>query len=216
MKRLILITTFCALTFLEVSAQSTTTYAFGVKSGVNLSRYIEPNVTNTYLLSYLAGVSLEQRFSSRASLSYELLYSRQGNMAFFSNPGVFDRLRTRYNYLLLPVELRYRLKHYPFYINPGFQVGYLLYKKWDYLPKNGWTTYSSDQEKKIDIGVSASLGYRFSKRFFCEAKYYQSVKTILKPFSNIDPISGAVVRITTPDVRNQTLSLSLTYYFLTK
>lgn len=213
MRKLALLTLFYALTFLqEVSAQSKITYAFGVKSGMNLSRLIERNANNKYLFSYLCGVSLEKRFSSRTSLSYELLYSRQGDISVFSNPGMFTHSRTRYNYLILPVELRYRLKHSPFYINPGFQVGYLLYKRGDFLPKNGSITYGSDQEKKVDFGLSIGLGYRFGKHFFGEAKYYQSTQTILKPFAA--PVSGAIVRRAPPDIRNQTISLSLSYYFL--
>lgn len=218
MKKLIFLTLFSALTLSswKVSAQSKITYGLGVKGGMNLSRLIEKNANNKYLLSYLTGVSLEQLFSSRVSLSYALLYSRQGDITVFSNPGLFNRSRTRYNYLVLPIELRYRLKYYPFYITPGFQAGYLLYKRGDFLPKNGSTTYSLDQEEKIDVGLSLGLGCRFSKHFFGEAKYYQSIKTILKPFSAIDPVSGAIVHRTPPDVRNQTLSLSLSYYFLVR
>lgn len=149
MKRTLLITAFCVLFFfIKVSAQSKTTYAFGVKSGINLSHLTERVVVNKFLFSYLGGVSLEQRFSPRISLSYELLYSRQGDISYFTNPGLYNRVRTRYNYVILPIELRYRLKHYPVYINPGFQAGYLVYKRGDFLPTNGSITNSSNQEKK--------------------------------------------------------------------
>jgi len=211
MKKLIFIVACHLFTILgQVQAQSVTTYAFGVKGGMNLSHLIEKDAINKLLPSYVVGLTLEQRFSPRFSLAYELLYSRQGDMQHFTNTT--DRFRTRYNYITLPINIRYRLKHYPFYISPGFQAGYLVSKQISYIPSHGVPAQSSNQEKKIDLGLSAGLGYRFGKHFFGEAKYYQSVGTILKPFLIYDPTTGAVVTQTTLDVRNEVFSLSLSYY----
>ena len=181
---------------------------------MNLSHLIEKVAINKLLLSYVVGVSLEQRFSPRLSLAYALLYSRQGDREHFINTS--EILRTRYNYLTLPIEFRYRLKRYPIYVIPGFQAGYLVNKQIDFIPSHGVPAQSFDQEKKLDLGVSAGLGYRFGRHFFGEAKYYQSVGTILNPFLIHDPTTGAVVSQFSLDIRNEVFSMGLFYYPFTK
>ena len=164
--------------FTELSAQATTTYALGVKGGTNLSHLVEKVAINKLLLSYVAGISLEQQFSPRVSLSYELLYSRQGDMEHFINTN--DRLRTRYNYITLPIELRYRLKRYPIYIIPGFQAGYLVNKQVDLLPSHGITTQNNDQEKKVDLGLSAGWAIVLASI----SLDMPNITRAFKPFSN--------------------------------
>ena len=213
MKTLILIVSVSLLTgFLSVKAQSKISYGFGVKGGMTMSRFMESTVKNNYWFSYATGLSVEQRFTERLSLSYDLLYSRQGNVKFFSNPGLYDRIRTKYDYLTLPISFRYRLKRYPLVVIPGLQAGYLLSTQSDFLPKTGKTYSDETLLKNTDFGFSLGLGYRFGKHFFADAKYYQSFGTMYRGYSRIDPRTGSPVRYPAVEQYNQVISASLTYY----
>ncbi|WP_394343330.1 porin family protein [Spirosoma sordidisoli] len=199
---LILVIWVCAcINSALVRGQVSVIYSAGVKSGITMSRFIEKGTRNDYLVSYLIGLSIEQRFTQRVSLSYDLLYSRQGNIVFLTNPGPFDKVRTKYNYFTLPVSLRCRFKRHPVILSPGFQVGYLVSNRTDFLPKGGYTN-SIPFLKRSDLGFSFGLGYRFGTHFFGEVKYFESLIPLFK--------------VAQAERYNQTISANLTCYPFTK
>lgn len=185
-------------------AQTVPIYGLGINGGMNLARFTEKGTINNFLLASHFGFSVEQRFGQRVSMSYELQYARYGNVTFFTNPGLFEKVRTQYDYLTLPISLRYRFRKYPFFLIPGFQVGYLLANRTEFLPKNGYTNNNIPYLKKIDYGFSIGLGCRFGNRIFGEVKYYQSLRTLIK--ENV-PLNKRY---------NQVISAGLTYYPFTK
>ena len=213
MKHLVLIVIVWACGNLSwVQAQSKVAHSIGLKSGLVGSRFIEKATKNDYWLSYSLGLSVEHQFTPRIALAYDLSYARQGNLTFFTNPGLFDRVRTKYDYITLPVSVRYRLKRYPIFMSPGFQVGYLIKNQTEFLPRNGYTNNDFPNLKKTDFGFSFGLGYRFGKRFLVEGKYYKSIKSLMKDYSGIDPSTGTFVRVPPVQRFNQVISATLTYY----
>lgn len=177
-----------------------------------MARFIEQGVSNTFFPACRFGLALEQRLTHRTALSYELLYSRQGNMCYFSNPGLFDRLRTKSDYLLLPVSLRYKLKNSPVVLTPGIQLGYLIKYQVDFLPKNGHTNPDNPFLQRAEYGAFFGIGFRLGKHLFTEARYSQSLRSSLRSFVGVDPVTGLAVTKKSPERYNQMVSLSLTYY----
>ncbi|SFD80280.1 porin family protein [Spirosoma endophyticum] len=213
MKKLILIGIFSLFvgTFTG-QAQSNPPIKIGIRGGAGTARFIENGVTNNFLFSYQAGLAVEHKLTPRYSLGYELLYSRQGNMSYFSNPGFYTKVRTRYDYLTLPVSLRYRLPNSLLTLSPGVQLGYLLAGQVDFLPKSGYTNSENSILQKVDYGFSIGLGMALGKRLFTEIKYYQSLHSALKTFVGVDPLTGLAITKASPERYNQVVSATLTYY----
>lgn len=212
----LLITVICiaSTSFFELNAQSQPTYRLGVRGGLNLSRFLERGTENRLLPSYQFGLSLEQRFNYQIGLSYDLLYSRQGNISYFTNPSLYDRVRTKLDYLILPISMHYTLSNTPFIANVGIQLGYLLNNQVDFLPKNGYTNNQNPSLQRIDWGLSLGPSLRIGKHTFIEIKYYQSLRSSVKSFIGVDPMTGMITTKPSPGRYNQLISANLTYYFL--
>lgn len=192
----------------QLRAQSNVQYKLGVKGGINFSRFIERDVRNSFLGSYMIGASVEQSFSHNNSLSYDILYSRQGNNVFLVNPGIYKQLRSRYNYLTFSTSVRHQLVKVPLILVAGLQVGYLLTNKVDLLPLSGNPVFASEV-KKIDPAFLVGLGYRINRHIFFELKYNQSYLSLIKADGEV--LNGAV------DISNrrynQVINANITYYF---
>ncbi|WP_338875035.1 porin family protein [Spirosoma sp. SC4-14] len=211
-KKSLAITGLLGLLVTQLYSQSPTSYHIGLKAGLNLANFIEPNTKENLVPLYTTGIGLEQRFTPKLSAFYELLYSRQGSTIPLYNDPHYTELAIRYNYLTLPVGVRYQSRRFPFLVEGGVQAGYLLNHHQEFLPANGTTTSQGTNLKKVDIGFLAGVGYRFSSSWLIEGKYYKSLATVFRGYSGYDPVTQSYVNRPPTTRYNQVISVTLSYY----
>jgi hypothetical protein len=197
----------------QAVAQAKTTYHIGMKAGLNLANFIEPKTKENLVTAYSVGVGLEQRFTPRLSAFYEVMYSKQGSDIPIYNDPHYNKLAIRYDYLVLPIGLRYQSRRFPFLIEGGIQAGYLLNHHQEFLPANGTTTSQGTNLKHLDIGFIAGIGYRFGSHWLVEGKYNKSLSTVFTGYSGYDPITQTYVNLPPTKRYNQVISVNLTYFF---
>ncbi|WP_281232558.1 porin family protein [Flavobacterium gelatinilyticum] len=118
--------------------------------------------------SYLFGASFQFPLKEKLSIKADLNYERktqisEGRMGSWENGGMTYRTikaTAYYNYITLPVLLKYTFSSKNFYVNGGPYVGYLLKsgmksKSWDGDMEN--TKY----RKRFDFGIAAGFGKEF-------------------------------------------------------
>jgi hypothetical protein len=206
---------FICLLFIRVThsyCQSNTDYHFGVKTCLNLANFVEPKTKENLLPTYSIGIALEQRFNPKLSAFYELLYSKQGSNIPIYNDPMFNKLAIRYDYLTLPFGVRYQSKRFPFLIEGGVQIGYLLKHHQEFLPLNGNTTSQTTNLRNTDVGLVAGIGYRLNSHLLIESRYNRSIKTVFKGYSGYDPITKSYVNLSPAERYNQVFSASIVYY----
>jgi hypothetical protein len=170
--------------------------------------YLGPNSESKPLWDYTGGVSLEHRLTSTLTVSYELLYSRQGGVELITSKIGYgsSKMVTKFSYLTLPVMVRYNIGGGRVFISGGPQIGYFLKAKW----------YSGDFEgsaeswdlstmHRLDAGLTAGLGFRLGKHFVVESRYYYGLNPVNKP----DPQTHTYYN----KLHNRTWASKLIYYF---
>ena len=165
-----------AMVAVLVSAQDVT---FGVKGGLNISEETnmehDPTDDMAFRMGFHVGGVANFAIDDNWEVEADLLYSMQGfkNKILLSEEQNLDdaNYTVTSHYLNLPIALKF----FPvegLYVEGGPQVGYLLSKK-DKLKGDdtGMSLYDSSATKKLDFGVFAGLGYRFSNGIFVEGRY---------------------------------------------
>lgn len=192
-------------------AQSSIEYKFGVTSGLNASQ-IKAFDRSDLLWQYNAGLTLEQKISPGISLSYQLLYTKQGSSNSVTGLSGSDKIINELNYLNVPIMLRLNRGSKRFFLEVGGQVGYLLDGK-------GYFKSSKDQfspfhhTHKVDFGLTGGIGYRMGNHFVIDSRYYHGLNTILSDYTAPDPATGTPTFYRVSRWYNRTYSLNLSYYF---
>lgn len=199
---------------LVCQAQSISMFRFGVVGGINAGQINTPLVKSTtgLLWQYNVGVTVEQRFSSRFSLAYELKYARQGGTAKTSGLSGNDSNISEFNYLTLPIISRFQPRGERIFIEIGGQVGYFLSGR-NYFASKKNQALSVQNMAKIDAGLVGGLGYRLGKHLVTDARYYYGMREIRRDLTAPDPTTGIPTLIKFVPQYNRVWSLNFSYYF---
>ncbi len=204
----------------QVEKTKKTTYHVGIKAGYQLSSYIGVPDNARYLPGLSGGIALEQRFNSRLALAYEVFYSPQGStfLQTENRDGFtydYKRIR-RYNYLAVPIVLRWKLSRFPATFELGPQVSRFLSLRIKAKPSylGGNPIVADPGLKNTDVGAVAGIGYRLGEHVLLNLRYTRSIPKIYKDYYGPDP-SDPSQMISVPGSRlyNQVFSFNA-YFFL--
>ena len=157
-QRILLVSLLC-ICALFVSAQ----VQFGIKCGYNLAKltlHSETFITRSNLSGFNAGLMASIPVASQLFLQPELVYSQQGNTTIIHGYTGDQHLTTSYNYLNLPVLLKYQHTSGMF-AETGPQFGILLNVK--FVAENAGQSTSKEDNQPLDFGWVFGLGYKIPK-----------------------------------------------------
>ncbi len=169
---------------------------FGVTSGVNLSDMLvrsaaytdlsfETSVRGNFLLGAFAQFALSEPFSIASGITHTSYGATIHSLS----------LRYKFDYITVPIVVKYVLNKSSFYALTGTQTGFLLKSTIDDgIHKNNITKSSS----KLDLGILFGAGITFDDKIHFEVR-----KSI--SFTNVSNIKGSGV------FKNRGLSFSLGY-----
>lgn len=199
------------VTLLTTHGQNRT--RFGVKAGVNAGQ-IQTSLTLTNLLwRYNAGMAFEQQFTRNFALASELIYTRQGSRFSSTNGYVSDKYISAFDYVTLPVLLRFRPKGERGFVEAGGQIGYLLSAN-SYHTSDKDRTFSSFQHtNKLDAGLTGGVGYRLGPHVVVDFRYYYGMKPLRENYTAPDPQTGIPTYYRVEKLYNRVWSANLSYYF---
>jgi hypothetical protein len=201
MKKPLLTLLFLAGSTLATQAQTRPVH-FGLKAGVNFSKFVGTDVVNDYLISTLyrtglsGGVLAEVALSEHLALQPEALYTSKGNKEIFaSTVTAYQSL----GYLDIPVLLKYKIPH--FFVEAGPQLGVLLHAK--RTLESAATTQEIDNKstyRSTDLGYALGLGVQDTNGLLLGVRYNGGLTNV----PNADP---------QPHVRNNTFHIYVGYVF---
>ncbi|MER3318538.1 MAG: porin family protein [Allomuricauda sp.] len=162
MKKQLFLATFAILGFLNVNAQDSGDFEFGIHSGLNLANVtVSEGQTNTNTrASFNAGVSSEYYFSDRWGLKAKLVYDSKGWANGFIEDEENNSSTTtnfRLNYLSIPIMANWHFgSNRNWYLNFGPYVGLLTSAKDSELGMDVKEAF-----KSTDLGLALGIGCKF-------------------------------------------------------
>jgi hypothetical protein len=187
---------FLLISNIKVKAQE---IDYGVKAGLNYSNFETSNTGRfdfEYKFFYHAGIYAEVSISEKIKIQPELLYSAQGSKVFLdesdliggTNPGdpvisgSKSELKYSFNYLLLPIMLKYNL-YKGFFVTGGPQLGYLISSKQEFIDNSNsyYTNHNFNGDfKKITFDFNFGIGYEFNNGINVNLRYSLGLNNINK------------------------------------
>jgi len=179
----------------------TTGVHFGLKAGVNFSKYVGSDVADNVLISTLyrpnfsAGALAEIGLAEHLAVQPELLYTVKGTKQIIANTV------TRYQslgYLDIPVLLKFKIPY--FFVEAGPQLGVLLRAK---QTVESATTEDIDNKSSFrttDLGYAVGLGVQDTNGLLLGVRYNGGLTNV----SSANP---------QPSIRNNTFHIYLGYVF---
>lgn len=166
MKYLVFITLFALAPFSLLAQRGTCEIGFG--GGANMTSLHGDNLKHYFDWQYSAMASLQVKYSFTdvislvGNLSYETKGSKGQNLKLLDAEGkslgsIYD-FRFTYDYITIPVLLRYSSKRNHFFVNAGPYLGYLLKYTESYYDLDLDRTYDMQQ---TDFGVSIGGGLSY-------------------------------------------------------
>ncbi len=141
----------------------------GVNTGGTYSKFYGNNLIENAdaKIDFLIGVSFEYYIKENLSLKTNLNYERKSftNKSFGVEEFDFSinevKITTSFNYLTLPILIKYELGNSKqFFVDGGVFIGYLLNNK---SKANGFPeSDSTSLNKKLDGGLSFGIGKKFN------------------------------------------------------
>lgn len=157
MKRLlfILITLFTSTALLV--AQNASTFSIGPRAGINFSTLVNTD-ESTFNTGLAAGITATYSINEKTGLSFDALYSQEGNEedGLTTNETLnldYIRLMLTYDVFFGELGQRFRPK---LYVGP--QIGFLTKAEAEILDQN---EDISDNFKDTDFGLVAGLGFNY-------------------------------------------------------
>lgn len=175
--------------------------SYGVKAGMNITNAKFENFESDIALRYHFGFLGSFKLSNQLALQTELLYSQKGwNVPDdFYNKDVSITL----HYISLPILLHYTWNE-RFALGTGTEISYNV--KTQRKPTiEGWV----DMYEPWDIGLLASMSYRFRPSLVAELRYVHGL-SILFDRELRDPNNVPLGSF--KEGKNRTLQVSLIYY----
>ncbi len=177
MKKVILIIAAALFSF-NVALSQMQGIRIGPKAGINFANlsYDESYdfLETKMKISHHFGIVAEFPILERFSIQPELLYADQGEKYEINVEGELVTMRTRLNYLNLPVMAKYYFVK-GFSLEAGPQVGIVLYSK--SVDDDGDKTDIEDINP-FDFGLTAGLGYQFDVGLFVQGRYYRGLLNV--------------------------------------
>ncbi|AKD56787.1 porin family protein [Spirosoma radiotolerans] len=210
-----LIVLLLVLTGLKEPILAQSALRLGLSGGLNgnliHANYLGPNSESKGLWDYTGGISLEHRLTPSFTVTYNLLYSRQGGIELITSKlGLgSDQMISKLSYLTLPAMLRYQFGVRRVFISGGPQIGYFLKAEW-YAARFGEGSaerWNLSSMHRFDAGLTAGIGYRLGRHFVIESRYYYGLNPINKPDNQTHTYYNDYKEF------NRTWASNLVYYF---
>ena len=195
------------LASISINAQ-TTEIKFGLKSGINISKYT-PDVYagNSRILDYQGKIGFyiggysNIYISEKFRIQPELLFSNQGTIAVFEDITLIDsngipivnqediKYKINESVVSLPILLQYFVSE-KFNLEGGIQLSYIINRKEEVLenPFNqflGNNFQNNNMENdKFDLGFNIGLGYKILENVRINTKYFLGIierDNVIKP-----------------------------------
>lgn len=180
----------------------------GITGGPNASQIKTSTNLTDLLWSYNVGLAFEKELKKDFSIASELVYTRQGS----SLDGVFSgKYITHFDYLALPVFIRYRPRGKNAFILAGGKFGYLIYDKEKYTYNN--SEGNLNHLRQWDAGLLGGIGYRISRHVALDTRYYFGLTPLIKKHTVLDPVTLEPIFFGADRWINRVWSLNLTIYF---
>jgi hypothetical protein len=182
------------LVSISVNAQ-TSKMKFGIKSGINLSKYTpEMYVGNSRLADYQGKIGFyiggysNIKISEKFKIQPELLFSNQGTKRVFEDISVFDSNGTlvgvsdieetiNESVISLPIILQYFIND-KFNLEGGIQLGYVINRKQETtkdpfgLNQGNNSQNNNTNYDKFDLGFNLGLGYKILENVRINTRYF--------------------------------------------
>ncbi|AUD04150.1 porin family protein [Spirosoma pollinicola] len=194
--------------------QSVNSFRYGITGGLNAGQLNTPSINKTSGLrwQYAAGVTVEQPFSSNFALAAELKYARHGAKAKVSGIMGNDAIISEYDYVTLPIFVRFQPKFDRIFIELGGQIGYFLAGR-SYFSSKKDQALAAQNINRLDAGLTGGVGYRLGTHLVMDVRYYHSLRSLYEDFTAIDPITGTSTFIKLTPQYQRVWSLNLSYFF---
>ena len=143
---------------------------FGVRAGINLSKFFEEDIEWRYRMGYQAGVEVDFNLVRSLSINTGLNYIQKGfKMEIELGPSYIQEFEFKPVYLEVPLALSYRIKlsdSSQFQLNAG---GYFAYGL-----KSSDESFFNGGYKKEDLGMTLGAAVTYSHYYF-GANYQHSL-----------------------------------------
>jgi Outer membrane protein beta-barrel domain len=173
---LLLLSIFSSATFAQHRKK------FGINTGLNYSKFRGmdlPHTSYDFATGVVVGFSYEYYLKTNLSIKANLLYANKkskGNFDFDLRENIDDPVviynesfTYSYNYMTLPVMIKYDFKNAPgFFVNGGLFLGYLLdsevkaHANTNQLPElTDFTQSTTELNNQFDFGLAMGFGKSF-------------------------------------------------------
>lgn len=160
---------------------------FGVKGGVNiasLSFESEEGMSKSPKIGFHVGGIVEIKLLDKFAVQPEVLFSIQGVKQKYSGSFFEAKVKTRLNYVNLPVLAKYFITE-KFSIEAGPQISFLVSAKEHFeVTAFGDTVRETEDIKKyyetVDFGLGFGLGYVLESGIFFQGRYNLGLTDIAK------------------------------------
>lgn len=116
----------------------------------------------------LFGLLSEQRFSSRFSSQFEMLYIQKGAKSKPDSTGTQPFYRLRLNYLEIPVLVKYQFGNkYQYILEGGLSYAQLL----SYREEVDYQAYTNGQFHKSDFSLNLGMAYALTDQLLFRVRY---------------------------------------------
>ena len=177
MKKLVILS---FVLFLSIQVFSQKRKTFGVNAGVNYSKFRGmdvPFAKYDFDFGYVVGISYEYYFKDNLAIKMNLSYDRKRSKGDYEielretledPPSLIDvTFNFNYNYLTLPVLIKYEFKNsHGFFINGGPFFGYLMDSEFvgeatDGIQFESSTKSTTNLNNQFDFGFTTGIGKTF-------------------------------------------------------
>lgn len=163
----------CVLTLLSLltlsAAAQESRLEIGLGTGLNISSLHNESFSRYFDWRYtaLGNIRLKYNLTGTFSILTDIGYEQKGckgkNMKLLdsqgNNLGSTHTFTYAYKYITIPVLVRYTSTRFPFFVNGGPYIGYML----DYKETYDITEIErSDDMQKMDVGISLGAGLVYS------------------------------------------------------
>ncbi|MFD0963552.1 porin family protein [Pseudofulvibacter geojedonensis] len=155
--------------FLTIQIYAQNDFKIGINAGINYPklRGNEYAKYNNFKVGYLVGVSFDYYIKQNLSLKTNINYERKIKkleitlFSYDANVTGKENYNEIYEYINLPILLKYEFGNSKFFANGGPFFNYLINQKIDSNYSNNNSNLHSKQ-KKIDFGLSLGIGTNIS------------------------------------------------------